>query len=173
MKSEEILMIGDSLIEYGDWETLLGTAVTNRGMGGDTTEGVRMRIGRNLERQPAKIFIMAGVNDILAGESTAMIARNYEAILQKIKEASPESAVYVHKALPCNPEKLFFVFDNCQVAALNREIERLAKKYGAECVDLWDVLTKNGELLPEYTVDGVHLTAPAYQLWADKLRPLL
>ena len=59
------------------------------------------------------------------------------------------------------------------MTALNREIERLAKKYDAKCVDLWDVLTKKGELLPEYTTDGVHLTAPAYTLWADRLKPLL
>ncbi|WP_195267360.1 GDSL-type esterase/lipase family protein [Eubacterium sp. 1001713B170207_170306_E7] len=173
MKSDEILMIGDSLIEYGDWETLLGKAVINRGMGGDTTEGVLMRIGRSLERRPDKIFLMVGVNDIITGETTAFTARNYEAILQKIRALSPDSAVYVHKALPCNPEKLFFVFDNRRVTALNWEIERLAEKYSAECIDLWDVLTENGELLPAYTLDGVHLTAPAYALWAQKLRRLL
>ena len=74
---------------------------------------------------------------------------------------------------PATPKSFFFVFDNSRVTALNREIERLAKKYGAECVDLWDVLTKNGELLPEYTTDGVHLTASAYTLWAGRLKPLL
>lgn len=173
MKSDEILMIGDSLIEYGDWDDLLGTEVINRGMGGDTTEGVLMRVGRSLKREPGKIFLMVGVNDIITGESTDFIARNYEAILEKIKALSPESAVFVHKALPCSPEKLFFVFDNSRVTALNREIERLAKKYDAKCVDLWDVLTKKGELLPEYTTDGVHLTASAYALWADRLKPLL
>lgn len=173
MKRDEILMIGDSLIEYGDWDALFGKAVINRGMGGDTTEGVLMRIGRSLEKKPGKIFLMVGVNDIITGESTDFIARNYEAILEKIRALSPESAVYVHKALPCNPEKLFFVFDNSRVAALNREIEKLSKKYDAKCVDLWDVLTENGELLPEYTIDGVHLTEPAYALWADRLKPLL
>lgn len=107
MKSDEILMIGDSLIEYGDWDDLLGTEVINRGMGGDTTEGVLMRIGRSLKREPGKIFLMVGVNDIITGESTGFISRNYEAILEKIKALSPESAVFVHKALPCSPEKLF------------------------------------------------------------------
>lgn len=56
MKRDEILMIGDSLIEYGDWDALFGKAVINRGMGGDTTEGVLMRIGRSLEKKPGKIF---------------------------------------------------------------------------------------------------------------------
>ena len=125
MKRDEILMIGDSLIEYGDWDALFGKAVINRGMGGDTTEGVLMRIGRSLEKKPGKIFLMVGVNDIITGESTDFIARNYDAVLEKIRTLSPESAIYVHKALPCNPEKLFFVFDNSRVAALNREIVKL------------------------------------------------
>ena len=35
------------------------------------------------------------------------------------------------------------------------------------------ITTKKNGLLPEYTYDGVHLTALGYKQWAEKLRPLI
>ncbi|MEG0378577.1 MAG: GDSL-type esterase/lipase family protein [Eubacterium sp.] len=166
----EILMIGDSLIEYGEWETLLGRAVINRGIGGDTTYGVLRRIKGSLKKHPQKIVLMVGINDIITGESIGTIAKQYEEILKKIEDEKQEIKVYTHQVLPCNPQKLFFVFDNGQAKALNSEILRLSQKYNAICIDLWDVLVEKGELIEKYTLDGVHLTEEAYKIWAEKLK---
>lgn len=170
MKNKDILFIGDSLIEYGDWDRLLGVEILNRGMGGDTTQGVLMRLKRSLQCQPHKLFMMIGVNDLITGVPMEHILHNYNTILETITRESLQTQVYIHKALPSNPEKLFFVFKNRQVMILNRQIEGLSQEHNAVCLDLWPILTQNNILQPEYTVDGVHLTEGAYKLWAALLK---
>ncbi|MEF9918479.1 MAG: GDSL-type esterase/lipase family protein [Eubacterium sp.] len=173
METNEILMIGDSLIEYGDWENLLNRKINNRGIGGDTTYGVSCRIRRNLKRHPEKIILMVGANDIISGETVETIAKQYEVILKLMRTEIPNSEIIIHKVLPCNPEKLFFVFDNNQAIALNTEIIKLGKKYNTICVDLWEDLTEKSELIKKYTLDGVHLTKEAYLIWAERLKTVL
>lgn len=174
MTEKRILMIGDSLIEYGNWEELLGRPVINRGLGGDTTEGVCLRLPLSLKLQPDQIVMMAGVNDLIGGYTPEHVLQNLKACMEKIRSQCPEAMVFVHKLLPCNHEKgTFFVYDNQLGREVNRVLPTLCAAYQAVCIDLSDVLTADNELIAAYTLDGIHLTEAAYRIWGEKLRKYL
>ena len=80
------IMLGDSITDEAQWDELLNSdTIQNRGISGDTTDGVIDRlnpIGKNIE----KVFIMIGVNDIMRGKSVDEIYLNYLKIIQFFKE---------------------------------------------------------------------------------------
>ncbi len=66
----QIVFLGDSLVERAEWaEFFPGTGAVNRGIGGDTTEGVLKRLDQ-LGLKPGKsgrVFLYIGINDLLSG----------------------------------------------------------------------------------------------------------
>jgi lysophospholipase L1-like esterase len=63
-----------------------------------------------------------------------------------------------------------------QLAAYNNvKIKMLAEKYGYEYVDLYSALLNldSGEIYPEYTTDGGHLTAEGYEVLTAKITPAI
>ena len=70
------IMLGDSITDEGQWDELLNNdTIENRGISGDTIDGVLDRldtINKNIE----KVFIMIGVNDIMRGKSVDEIYAN-------------------------------------------------------------------------------------------------
>ncbi len=64
----DVLVIGDSLVEQGEWNELLAPlAAHNRGIGNDTVYGLSLRMAQTC-RHPYKTgFLMIGVNDALNG----------------------------------------------------------------------------------------------------------
>ncbi|HKM18502.1 MAG TPA: GDSL-type esterase/lipase family protein, partial [Aliarcobacter sp.] len=59
-----IVMIGDSITDGAEWyELLQNSEVQNRGIGGDTTNGVLDRLN-TINKSIKKAFIMIGINDI-------------------------------------------------------------------------------------------------------------
>ena len=80
------IMLGDSITDEAQWDELLNSdTIQNRGISGDTTDGVIDRlnpIGKNIE----KVFIMIGVNDIMRGKPVDEVYLNYLKIIQFFKE---------------------------------------------------------------------------------------
>ena len=65
---------------------------------------------------------------------------------------------------------------NNQLAAYNNvKIELLAEKYGFAYVDLYGPLMdlQTGEIFPEYTTDGGHLTAKGYEVLTSVITPVI
>ena len=82
-----IVCIGDSLTEGADlpvghaWPSLvanaLGADVVNRGIGGDTTQGILSRLYPEvIAARPDFVFILGGTNDLWWGLETGMILGN-------------------------------------------------------------------------------------------------
>jgi len=40
-------------------------------------------------------------------------------------------------------------------------------------LDLRPVLSKNGDLIPEFTIDGIHLKPQAYLIWGKEVTKML
>jgi lysophospholipase L1-like esterase len=89
-----IVCIGDSLTEGADlpvghaWPSLvanaLGADVVNRGIGGDTSQGVLSRLYPEvIDRKPGFVFIMGGTNDLWWGWEVKIILGNlFSAVFQ-------------------------------------------------------------------------------------------
>jgi lysophospholipase L1-like esterase len=76
------------------------TTVLNRGIGGDITYGVLKRLDDVINRQPKKLFILLGINDIGKDIPDSVIAYNYFKIIKQVKEKSPATKIYVQSILP-------------------------------------------------------------------------
>ena len=75
----DIVMFGDSITEGADWARMFpGTSIANQGIAGDTTEGMLKRIA--LARAP-KVFVMAGINDLVRGVPVDRVLDNYRQMI--------------------------------------------------------------------------------------------
>lgn len=175
---DDIVMLGNSITDGGEWSELLGDAhVKNRGISGDTTDGVLERLGTITRGRPAKVFLLIGINDFSKGVPPEEVVGNIEKIVRRIKEESPGTLVYVQSILPLNDEIKMFPGHKAHISEIpgaNAGILSVCEKTGAGYIDLYSVFVgEDGRMDPKYTNDGLHLLGTGYLLWASLLRPLL
>lgn len=156
--------------------------VYNRAVGGFTTNDLLEHMEEMVFGvEPSKIFINIGTNDIGASNySLDSLVKNYESILIKIKERLPKTKVYVMAYYPINEvakekkddweRETFKTRTNNNIKCANEAIEKLAKNIGYYYIDVNSGLTdENGRLKAEYTVEGIHMYANAYNIILDNM----
>ena len=164
----DVVFLGDSLTAgydlanyYPEYKTL------NRGIGGDTTAGLKERLKVSLfDVRPKVATMLIGANNF----DTMM--NDYESILQLFKENVPETKI-VLLSLTAMTGK--WGHNNGKAIENNKRIKALAEKYGCEFVDLFTPLAdeKTGEAREGYTVDGGHLTPEGYAVVTAQIKPVL
>jgi lysophospholipase L1-like esterase len=168
--SAEIVMLGDSITDWGNWDEILpGLSLINRGIAGDTSAGVLVRIKEVVQRKPKLVVLMIGVNDILNGLSSETAAQNIAEIVRVLRKSRIH--VILQSVVLMSHEAGFGT--NSHIARLNILLRGIAADQSVEFLDLNPMLAPSGALHPDFTQDGLHLARGAYILWADRLRPLL
>lgn len=168
----EIVFLGDSLIEICEWSELFNNpSIKNRGISGDTTYGVLNRLEEITIVKPSKIFMMLGINDIGKCRTTQSIIEDYEKILNKIKENSPNTKVYVHSVLPINKEKFTTHTKVEEILDLNNSLNKLCVKLKVEYINLYPLfVVADNKLNPQYTTAGIHLNGDGYLIWKEAIK---
>lgn len=174
--STDIVFLGNSLTHGGEWDELLGISnAVNRGISGDTTEGIADRLGSITRGKPAKIFLMAGVNDVSHDLTADSVATSVLALIERIHAESPNTKVYLQSLLPINNSfgRYKRVFGKEQVIRdINTILEANAERVNATWINLYPLFTDaDGNLRAELTNDGLHLLGPGYIIWRDKIKP--
>jgi lysophospholipase L1-like esterase len=166
--SNEIIFLGNSLIDYCDWNELFQKSnIKNRGIEGDFVIGVIDRLNEIVESRPKKIFLMIGTNDLGHNRTITQILSDYERLIKLIKEKTPETELYIQSILPTynDPKR-----KNRDIIEINKSLLRLSAEYSATYINLFDILkTSNGKLNPDYSFDGLHLNGQGYLLWKNEL----
>lgn len=168
-KPVELVMYGDSITEWGPWhDGIQGVTLANRGLSGDTTDGMKYRIESTTACQPKLICMMAGINDLSQGYSVDEIMENYSQMLNYWHERDIEvwvqSTLFVGQRLnELNP----------LVAQLNQELIKLCNNTGAKYIDLNEVICPQGVLPLTCSADDLHLNSYAYGKWLSLLTPML
>lgn len=160
-----IVFLGDSQIEQAEWHEIFGDnpTVLNRGISGDFTAGVLERLGEVLRHQPAKIFLLVGVNDLFFEKPIPEIERDYRAIVQRTRAASANSELFLMSILPVNNQVRDVGLDNTNIQALNERIRQIAHDYALPYLDLYTPLTDaTGNLAAKFTDDGLHINGLGY-----------
>lgn len=161
-----IVMLGDSLTEYGDWERLLDrTDVANQGIPGDVSAGVLERV-RALKSQGGTVFVLIGINDpshYIPAEETK---RNIAGIVEEL--ASRSSTVYLQSLILTRSPKL-----NRYVEDINVFERQLCASGQCTYVDLNAALGRDGMLDPAVAIDDVHINAAGYVRWGKVVRGYL
>ena len=165
----DIIFLGNSITERNDWSELLSIPnAKNRGISADISFGVLQRLDEVTSRQPAKVFVLIGINDISRNIPDSIILRNYRLIIDRIHKESPKTKIYFHTLLPVNNEfgKRGHFNKDEHIACVNAGLKAMAKEKNITVIDLHDhYLNAEGKLDKKYTVDGLHLNAAGYQVW--------
>ena len=170
----DIVLIGDSITQYAERDSLYGyyfgnRRVLNLGFGGDGTEQVlwRLRNGELDTVQPKLVSLMIGTNNS-RNQSPEAILAGIEAILDELEKRLPEAKVILFSVFPRKAGT-----EQTTLEAVNRELPRFAAREQVVHVDINDQFYgADGALNPElYWRDLLHLVTPGYQLWWAALEP--
>lgn len=175
--SEDIVFVGNSITDGCEWRELFdNNHVKNRGISGDICMGVYDRLDPIVKGQPAKIFLLIGINNVSRGMAADTIVSEIAMIIHKIKRESPKTKLYLQSVLPVNDCYGMFGGHTSRyqvVKQINDLLQPLAKEEGVTYVDLYShfVDGDTGKMNPQYTNDGLHLLGKGYLLWRDIVKP--
>lgn len=162
----ETMMLGDSITDEGQWDELLNnTKVQNRGISGDTTDGVIDRLN-SVSKGIKQVFIMIGVNDIMRGREVDEIFANYLKIIQTLKDKNIK--VYIQSTLYIGESRKENF--NSKVEELDKRLEKYASENQITFINLNPIFAPQKVLKKEFTSDDLHLNGSAYNLWAEQIR---
>jgi lysophospholipase L1-like esterase len=172
-----ILFFGDSHIRLASWHELLGrNDLANRGIDGDTLDGVTARLADEANSKPTAIVILAGSNDLRNGASMESMKQSMTAMLNEAGRLWPHPTPLVITSIP--PVASWHV-DHQQFNAQTREFNswlktELSVRPATRFLDLHSALADaSGNLAPSMTSDGVHLSSNAYLAYRRQLEQLL
>lgn len=172
--SNDIVFLGDSITASGEWsEYYPDKSCRNRGVGGDNTDSILLRLNDVINGKPKKIFLLAGINDIPRKNYEHMLD-NFKQIIQNISSKSPNTKVYIESILPINKSILqtTFIADNEDIKLLNSKLKYLCLKYKIEFIDTFNsFLGTDGQLKTELTKEGIHLNSEGYLVLSEILKP--
>ena len=177
--SEDIVFIGNSITDGCEWRELFDNQhVKNRGISGDTTMGVYDRLGAILPGRPAKLFLMIGINDLSRGIAAQTVVENTRRILERIRQESPSTRIYLQSLLPVSDAYGLFSGHTARrgdIPGINEALKAMAPEFGATFVDLFShfVDAETGKMNTAYSNDGLHLLGRGYLLWRDIVLPFV
>lgn len=165
------LFVGDSLTEglsiydYIDSENV----IAQKGM---TIYSAREQINKISEKNPDKVFLLLGTNDILNGESSSKFAHRYGELVQEISKALPKAKVYVQSIFPVSEEVEANrpLLANSRIDDYNAALKEVSADYGFKYVDVCSKFKDaNGKMIKSYSPDGIHLDYEYYKIWLNYL----
>ncbi|TMQ11199.1 MAG: hypothetical protein E6J91_23850 [Deltaproteobacteria bacterium] len=122
---------------------------------------------------PRTVFVLVGINDLLAGAAPEALAARHVALVAELRRRLPRARIVVESLLPIRDELVAreAALTSATVRGANALLERGATAAGAEWLDVAAGLADaTGELDRRYAGDGVHLSAAGYRAWAAILR---
>jgi len=167
---------------FDNWRrNFFGWNAANFGWGGDTVQNILWRLtnGELDEVRPKVIVLLAGTNNVgaeprhgVAGQVVDEVSSGISAILSVVRQKAPSATVILTGVIP-RRDREGGTSLMPTIGAINRKVAALADGRGVRYVDINGRLAeKDGILIGGMTVDGLHLSAVGYQVWADALKPI-
>lgn len=177
---DSIVFLGDSLTEFYRLEEFFrGYNIYNRGIAGDTTDGVLDRLQTNvIKMDPSKVFLQIGTNDLNEKKmEKENIITNIELILTTLRDNLPNTKLYLIslypvnlKVLLCSP-MLVGKRRNSTIKEINDELKEFAKNNDIPFIDIYPhLLDEDENLKKEYTVEGLHISLEGYKVITNILK---
>ena len=192
----DLICLGDSLT-FGlgvrrsrCWTALFaaesGWNVWNRGISGDTTGGMLVRLHRDVltalgeDRSQCRVLVMGGTNDILFSGTDTGARANLTAMVYQLKACGVQPMVGI--PLPVDwtrvPEKWKELVDfqtaAAQVQAYAEWLRAYCRGSGSLAVDFAaDFYRPDGQLCQEMLWDGLHPSEAGHSKMAERLVRLL
>jgi lysophospholipase L1-like esterase len=169
--SKRLLFIGDSLIEFFNWQARFPDCkVLNFGQAGETAEGLAARLPAIIKRHesPDLTMIMTGTNNIAMEDYGFLFT--YEKIIKQLQDAYPGATIIMVSLLPI---ELFWLGD--AIPRVNKRLREISANLDVHYLDLYPLfLGRNAKQNPAlFEPDNVHLSPAGYEVWANTLEEFL
>ena len=170
-----VVFFGDSITQ--GWGTdfkkaFEGMKLANRGIGGDTTRGMLLRLKEDvLSLRPKAVVLLMGTNDIEVEVPVEAIGRNFQKIVAALKAHDPKMPVIVCRIFPSSatkkrPKETILAVNELFAAAVKGDAQFTV-------LDTYALFANaEGDAIPALFPDLLHLNAAGYAKWASALRPL-
>lgn len=170
-----VVFLGDSITQ--GWGGGLGAAfpgikVANRGISGDTTRGVIIRLQEDvLAFDPAAVVLLIGTNDLEEGALPEMIAGNLKLIVAGLKRHSARLPIVLCQVFPSSATKKR---PADQIRAVNALFLAAVKNEPqVTYLETWPLFADaSGDARASEFPDLLHPNEAGYAKWAAALRPL-
>lgn len=181
LNDSEIIFLGNSLTAEGkNWSNRLNNSlIRNRGIGGDTTDGIIARSGEIIDSNPIAVFLLIGINDLYNNTvdtpSADYIANNIINIAKKIKTGSSNTKVFIQTLLPISKKKSrkYYKLYNQRIRSVNKFIIENQQKELYSVINLYPLfVNKKEQLKNNLTYDGLHLNEQGYEVWSSLIKPI-
>ena len=170
-----VVFLGDSITQgWGkDFKGQFpGMKLANRGIGGDTTRGMLIRLEEDvLALNPSAIVLLLGTNDIEVEIAPDAIGRNFDKIIAAIKARHPKVPIVLCRMFPSSPTKNRPKETIEQVNALYEATVKGDPQ--VTVLDTWTLFAdETGNADPKWFKDLLHLNPDGYRRWAASLKPI-
>jgi lysophospholipase L1-like esterase len=170
-----VVFLGDSITQ--GWNDRLGAAfpgmkVVNRGIDGDTTRGVLIRLQDDvLALDPAAIVLLVGTNDLEEGATPEVAAGNVRLVLAAIEKRAARTPVVLCEVMPSSAGMKRPASAIKAMNALYREAA--TGRPQVTVLDTWTLFADGqGDAPAALFPDLLHPNDAGYAQWAAALRPL-
>ena len=173
------VMAGDSLSLWFPSELLPNNKTwLNQGISGEKTAGLLKRLNLFDKTTPESIFVMIGINDLIAGVNDETILENQRQILNYLRKKHPKAQIVVQSILPHQGEQAtwegkekLLAIPNSRIRNLNQQLRTIAAKEDVKYLNLYPLFAdKQGNLRSKFTTDGLHLNPNGYLVWSSALQ---
>ena len=150
-----------------------GVKIANRGINGDTSRGVLIRLQDDvLALNPAAVVLLIGTNDLEEGATPETIAGNVTLILAELKRHNPRMPVILCQVFPSSasmkrPAEQIKAVNALYLAAVKNDAQVIP-------LDTWRLFADaDGDALADEFPDLLHPNEAGYAKWAAALRRCL
>jgi lysophospholipase L1-like esterase len=170
-----VVFLGDSITQgWGDTMggSFPGMKVANRGISGDTTRGMLIRLDEDvLSLKPEGVVLLMGTNDLEEKATPETIAANLQLILTQLEKHDPKMPIVLSLVFPSSSSKSRSADNINKINQLYREAVKENKQ--VTVVDTWTLFAnKDGDAKKEQFPDLLHPNKAGYAMWAAALRPI-
>lgn len=167
INEQSIVFLGNSITDFGLWSEFFGSNphIVNRGIQGIESPEVLDNLALIGSGQPAKVFLMIGINDY---QTPTRVVPNIRRMIGVLREKSPKTAIYVQSILPCNLAARATV-----PPTLNPQIKALCEELGVTYIDIYGAMTQitgNTTMPGNMTDDSLHPNVFGYRIWCNLIQ---
>jgi lysophospholipase L1-like esterase len=170
-----VVFLGDSITQ--GWAEGLGLAfpgvkTANRGINGDTSRGVLIRLQDDvLALNPAAVVLLIGTNDLEEGAAPETVAGNLRLILAELKRHNAKMPVILCEVFPSSasmkrPADQIKAVNALYLAAVKNDVQVIP-------LETWRLFANpDGDALASEFPDLLHPNVAGYIKWAAALKPI-
>lgn len=171
-----VVFLGDSITQGwrdkpgGDLGSL---KVANRGISGDTSRGVLIRLKQDvLALNPRGVVLLIGTNDLAENATAEQIAGNVKLIIEELKKHNSQLPVVLCQVMPSSATKQR---PADKIKEINQQLAAVVKSEPqVTLIETWTLFANaEGDAQAEEFPDLLHPNEKGYAKWSAALKPIL